>query len=118
MTEFNGHWFPIIFSDKCDGCAKTGNPRCVEYCSTGVFAIKGVKAVVVHPEKCLSGCSACTSVCHGKAIQFPRRRSYFNADFSKREKDESFRKVVCPKCKKIYWTDRKTDLCIDCDNQI
>jgi len=27
------------------------------------------------------------------------------------------RKVTCPDCGLIYWTNRKTDLCIDCDKK-
>jgi NAD-dependent dihydropyrimidine dehydrogenase PreA subunit len=118
MIESNGPWFPIIFSDKCDGCAKTGNPRCVEYCSNDVFAFQGGKAVVLHPEKCLSGCSACESVCHAKAIQFPRRTSSFNVNARGPDREDMIRKTVCPKCKKTYWTNRKTDVCFDCENQI
>ena len=27
------------------------------------------------------------------------------------------RKVTCPDCGLIYWTNRKTDLCIDCEKK-
>ena len=27
------------------------------------------------------------------------------------------RKVTCPGCGLVYWTNRKTDLCVDCENK-
>jgi len=48
LSEFDGPWFPIIFSDKCDGCAKIGKPRCVEFCPNGVFMFQDGKAVVAY----------------------------------------------------------------------
>ena len=117
LAYAEGPWFPIIFSDECDGCAKTGKPRCIEFCSNSVFAIAEGKAVVVHPEKCLSGCSACESVCHARAIQFPRRALSFNANLSRHDKG-LLRKAVCPNCKKTFWTNRENDVCFDCENTV
>ncbi len=28
-----------------------------------------------------------------------------------------FRKVTCPKCGLVYWTNRQTDLCNECENK-
>ncbi len=29
-----------------------------------------------------------------------------------------FRKVTCPGCTLVYWTNRKTDLCPDCEKKV
>ena len=42
-------WYPTIFPEKCDGCAPYGKPRCLEYCTNGVFAFIDGKAVVANP---------------------------------------------------------------------
>ncbi len=31
--------------------------------------------------------------------------------------DTDLRKVTCPNCGLVYWTNRKTDLCIDCEDK-
>jgi len=51
----SGSWFPTIVSDKCDGCMKTGKPRCIEFCPNGVFLFQEEKAVVAYPTKCGNG---------------------------------------------------------------
>ena len=33
------------------------------------------------------------------------------------QKIGDLRKVTCPACKLVYWTNRATDLCIDCDKK-
>jgi len=115
----NGPWFPIIFSDKCDGCAKTGKPRCVEFCPNNVYTFENGKAVVANPANCgkdcgIANCSACAPLCHNRAISFPMKEA---VPLQPAKVDSTFRRAVCPKCKKQYWTDRKTDLCMDCENQ-
>jgi len=108
-----GPWFPVIFSDKCDGCAKTGKPRCVEFCPNGVFAFQDGKAIVAHPDKCVNGCIACEFICHKKAISFPQRISAFG---SVTPNDKGLlRKTVCVKCGKNFWTNRDIDICMDCE---
>lgn len=37
----------------------------------------------------------------------PRRKTWMS----------SFRKVTCPGCGFQYWTNRKTDLCVDCEKK-
>lgn len=115
MADSAGPWFPIIFSDKCDGCAKTGNPRCVEFCPNEVFEIRDGKAIVAQPLKCMRGCTACEPVCHKKAISFPRRTTAFNQ--AKEEDKGLLRRTVCEKCGKSYWTNREIDVCTDCENK-
>jgi len=34
------------------------------------------------------------------------------------EKESSLRKVTCPTCGKVYWTNRKVDICFDCEKGI
>jgi NAD-dependent dihydropyrimidine dehydrogenase PreA subunit len=64
----DGPWFPTINSDECDGCAKTGKPRCIEFCPNNVFTFKDGKAEVTNPASCGVGsgtfhCSACAPLC-------------------------------------------------------
>jgi len=33
------------------------------------------------------------------------------------KKHSSLRKVTCPSCGKVYWTNRDTDLCFDCEKK-
>ncbi|HTY73968.1 MAG TPA: hypothetical protein VMD05_00190 [Candidatus Nanoarchaeia archaeon] len=115
---YNGPWFPTIYSDKCDGCAKTGKPRCVEFCSNGVFELVNEKAVVAYPAKCGAGiktfhCSACAPLCHKKAIVFPSSNTSLG---QAREQDKGMvRETKCRACGKKYWTNREKDICFDCD---
>lgn len=32
-------------------------------------------------------------------------------------KKSSLRHLTCPGCGRVYWTNRKTDLCIDCERR-
>lgn len=122
LANHDGPWFPTIFSDKCDGCAKTGKPRCVEFCPNGVFEMKEGKATVVHPAKCGGGCStlhctACASLCHKRAIVFP---SSFTSGCCppKGEGDKGMlRKTTCEVCGKQYWTNRESNVCFDCESK-
>jgi len=107
-------WFPIIFSDKCDGCGNTGKPRCVEYCPNGVYAFQEGKVVVAHPTKCVKGCSACAPLCHKKAISFPSRNTSYAQ--VKDEDKGMIRKTTCTVCGKQYWTNRESDVCFDCES--
>ena len=118
LTNTNGPWFPIIISDKCDGCAKTGKPRCVEFCPNDVFAFENGKAVVVNPANCgkdcsIPNCSACAPLCHNRAISFPSK----NAMYSQVARDDQglIRKTTCKVCGKQYLTNMETDVCFDCD---
>ena len=106
-------WFPRIFSDKCDGCAKTGTPRCVEFCQHGVFTFQEGKAQVAQPLNCVNGCNACQSLCHSKAITFPKPANAQNIP-----KDKGMiRKTVCSGCGKTFWTNRESNFCFDCKNK-
>jgi NAD-dependent dihydropyrimidine dehydrogenase PreA subunit len=108
-------WYPTIFPEKCDGCAPYGKPRCVEYCPNGVFAFIDGKAVVANPHKCVSGCTACEPLCHKKAITFPKPQ-YVTSPMKTGEKG-LLRKTTCKKCGKVFWTNRESDLCFDCESK-
>ena len=99
----------------CDGCTKSGKPRCVEFCPNGVFTFQNRKAVVAYPAKCANGCTACAPLCHNKAISFPGR----NVGYSQvvREDKDLLRKTTCKVCGKQYWTNRASDICFDCESQ-
>jgi len=119
LVDTDGPWFPIIFSEKCDRCAGTGKPRCVEFCPNGVFTIEDGKAIVAYPAKCGGDCStihcsACAPLCHNKAISFPIGAGH-DAKLMASEKKDLIRKTTCEACKKQYWTNRKDDICFDCE---
>ncbi len=116
LANNNYPWFPIIFSDKCDGCAKTGKPRCVEFCPNGVFTFLEGKAVVTYPAKCGGGystlrCSACAPLCHKRAISFPSKNSAFSQVVQ--DNKDLIRKTICKVCGKSFWTNREDDVCFD-----
>jgi NAD-dependent dihydropyrimidine dehydrogenase PreA subunit len=113
MVDAFGTWYPTVFPEKCDGCIKFGKPRCVEFCPNGVFRFQDGKAVVAYPHKCVNGCTACEPLCHKKAISFPRRLTAFTP--VKPEDKGLLRKTVCVKCGKTYWTNKETDICMDCE---
>jgi len=118
QIRMSGSWFPTIFSDKCDGCMKTGKPRCVEFCPNGVFIFKTGISVVANPANCgkdcsIPNCSACAPLCHNKAISFPSETAIHTQDV--KDKKALLRKTTCEVCGKLYWTDRETDVCFDCE---
>jgi NAD-dependent dihydropyrimidine dehydrogenase PreA subunit len=115
MATSCGVWYPTIFPEKCDGCAKIGRARCVEFCPHGVFAFQDGKAIVANPHKCVSGCTACEPLCHNKAISFPKRESALA--IVKFEEKGLLRKVKCIKCGKTFWTNKQTDVCFDCEGK-
>ncbi len=115
-----GPWFPTIFADKCDGCVKTGKPRCVEFCPNGVFEFKDGKAVVAYPAKCGGGsstlrCTACAPLCHKRAIVFPSSFTSSCCQPKEEGNKDMFRKTTCEVCGKQYWTNRKSNICFDCE---
>ncbi|MEM3549806.1 MAG: hypothetical protein QXN87_02900 [Candidatus Bathyarchaeia archaeon] len=107
-------WYPTIFPEKCDGCAPYEAPRCVEYCPNGVFAFKNGKAMVANPYKCVNGCTACEPLCHKKAISFPKPQ--FTPTLIKTEEKGLIRKTRCEKCGKVFWTNRNSNICLDCES--
>ncbi len=112
-----GPWFPMIISEKCDGCAKTGHPRCVEFCPNDVFELQEGKAVAVNPANCgknvsASHCSACAPLCHSRAIVFPSKTEIHS---EMKDDNKLIRKTTCKACGKQHWTNRKTDVCFDCE---
>ena len=118
--DSDGTWFPTIYSDKCDGCAKNGKPRCVEFCPHGVFEFKNGKAIVAYPVKCGGGCatvhcSACAPVCHKKAIAFPSGSVSFSQ--AKGEGKDMLWKATCKVCGKQYWTNNYRNICFDCETK-
>lgn len=62
-------WFPMLDETLCDGCDK-----CLEFCSSGVYAKRDNGVVyVVQPMNCVVGCDACARLCPHGAITFPPR---------------------------------------------
>ena len=116
----DGPWFPIIYSDKCDGCSKTGKPRCIEFCPNDVFTFNDGKAIVANPAKCGGGCttlrcSACAPLCHRRAISFPAKNTgYLNVT---EDKKGLIRKTTCSVCGKQYWTNSDNAVCFDCETE-
>lgn len=122
LTNYEGPWFPMIFSEKCDGCAKTGKPRCVEFCPNGVFEMKEGKAIVAFPAKCGDGystrhCSACAPLCHEKAIVFPSSFTSSCCQPKGEGGSDMLRKTNCEICGKQYWTNRERNVCFDCESK-
>jgi NAD-dependent dihydropyrimidine dehydrogenase PreA subunit len=115
MATSSMPWYPTIFPEKCDGCAPFDKPKCVEFCPNGVFTFEGGKAVVAYPLKCVSGCTACEPLCHKKAITFPKREFAF-APVKSGDKG-LLRKTTCVKCGKNFWTNRETNICMDCESK-
>ena len=108
----NRPWFPTIHSDKCDGCK--GAYKCVNYCPNGVLEIRDEKAFVISPLSSIYGCSACAGLCPKDAIIFPSKE----AVYSSTKKTSLLHGVVCRGCGKRFSTDRDTQYCFDCENQI
>jgi NAD-dependent dihydropyrimidine dehydrogenase PreA subunit len=115
MANVGGTWYPAVFTDKCDGCAKFGKPRCVEFCPNGVLEFREGKAVVALPLKCVYLCRGCEPLCHKKAINFPKLGS--ESSLATLRDKGLIRKTVCEKCGKTFWTNRETDICMDCENK-
>ncbi len=119
----SGPWFPIIFSDKCDGCAKTGKPRCMAFCPKGVFDFEDGKAIVAHPDRCGGSgtpfhCSACAPLCSKRAIVFPSSlTSSCCSPKGEEVKKDLIRKTTCTVCGKQYSTNRITNICFDCEKK-
>lgn len=110
-----GSWFPIIYTDRCNGCIGLEKPRCVQYCPNGVFSLKDKLVIVTNPHKCIDLCNSCEPVCPKKAIAFPKKTS--TAIKIKNMKKNLIRKTKCIVCGKIYWTNRETDICYDCERK-
>ncbi len=122
MADGSGPWFPIIFADKCDGCAKTGKPRCVEFCPNKVFTFKDGKAEVTNPAKCGVGsstvhCSACAPLCSKKAIVFPSSPSLSCCSPRGESSKDLVWKTKCRVCGKTYWTNSSRNICFDCESK-
>ncbi|MGQ9744176.1 MAG: ATP-binding protein [Candidatus Bathycorpusculaceae bacterium] len=115
MTGQAGLWYPTIFPEKCNGCEGLETPRCIQFCPNNVFEIYDGKAVVMRPQNCVYGCISCESVCPKKAIKFPQRMtSMMHVEV----KDKGLlHKVKCKICGKVFWTNRETDICMDCEKR-
>ena len=105
----NRPWFPMIYSDKCDGCK--GAYKCVNFCPHGVLEIRDDKVFVVNPSGCIYGCSTCADLCPKDAILFPSREAFYRLS----RKQSLLHRVVCKGCGKQFLTDRETEYCFDCD---
>ena len=61
-------WFPVLDYDRCTSCK-----QCVSFCPFGVYDVSAEDQVrVAHPEKCKNNCPACSRMCPGTAIIFPK----------------------------------------------
>jgi len=62
-------WFPMLDETRCDGCDK-----CLQFCSSGVFAKRDNDVVYVAQRlRCVVGCDVCARLCPHKAMAFPPR---------------------------------------------
>jgi len=105
-------WFPIIYSEKCDGCK--GTYKCVNFCPHGVLEVREGKAFVANPLGCVSSCSVCAGFCPSNAIIFPSKEESFRSI----KKESWLHKVTCKSCGKEFLTDRETEYCFDCKNRL
>ncbi|MEM0049534.1 MAG: ferredoxin family protein [Candidatus Bathyarchaeia archaeon] len=115
MTKVCAPWYPTIFPEKCDGCLRFGEPRCIKFCPHGVYSFIDGKAVVANPQNCIYGCVACESVCPKKAILFPQRTPLGQ---SFRRDKCLLKRVKCEGCGKIFLTNKDTNLCLDCRRKL
>ncbi|MEM2578288.1 MAG: 4Fe-4S dicluster domain-containing protein, partial [Candidatus Bathyarchaeia archaeon] len=92
-------WYPTIFPDKCDGCIKFNEARCVKFCPHNVFGIRDGKVIVVNPQNCIYGCVACEYVCPRRAIAFPMRAA--TRQVAQRDKG-LLKRVKCRRGGKIF----------------
>lgn len=115
MQSKTGIWFPTVFPDRCDGCAKYEAPRCIKFCQNEVFELKDGKVLAVKPYNCVYGCSACEPVCPKKAIIFPMKETISTQ--TQHKDKELLHKITCGMCGKIFFTNREADVCMDCESK-
>ena len=61
-------WYPVIDYERCTACK-----QCVSFCPFGVYEASGDDRVrVAHPQNCKNLCPACSRMCPGTAIIFPK----------------------------------------------
>jgi hypothetical protein len=105
------------FSDICDGCAKTGKPRWVEFCPNGVFLFQDGNALVAYPTKCGNGCS--TLAAQRVYLFAIKRQLAFHRKFRERANGERRQRFASKdhlqSMRKQYWINRETDVCFDCE---
>jgi NAD-dependent dihydropyrimidine dehydrogenase PreA subunit len=88
-----GSWFPIIYTDRCNGCLGLEKPRCVQYCPNGVFSLKDKLVIVTNPHKCIDLCNSCEPVCLKKSDSLPKKDIYCYQDKKHEEKPYKKNKV-------------------------
>ena len=60
-------WYPVVDLSRCKHCGS-----CAQFCLFGVYALEdGGKVRVASPDRCKSGCPACSRICPEGAIMFP-----------------------------------------------
>jgi Pyruvate/2-oxoacid:ferredoxin oxidoreductase delta subunit len=60
-------WYPVIDCSRCVNCK-----QCMQFCLFGVYSLDASGAVrVASPDRCKTGCPACSRICPRGAIMFP-----------------------------------------------
>jgi len=109
-------WHPVIFPDRCDGCQSLGTPKCIAFCRRDVYAILDGGAIVLNPQNCRDGCTACRPICPHGAIEFPMDTG------SARTKDkawtEGLKQLTCRQCGRVFWSENQRETCYDCSAKV
>jgi NAD-dependent dihydropyrimidine dehydrogenase PreA subunit len=105
-------WYPVVFPDRCDGCQSLETPKCIAYCQHEVFAILDDKVIVIKPQNCIYGCTACRPVCPHDAIEFPLDQGFGKA--KDKAWTEGLKQLTCRQCGRVFWSETQRDTCYDC----
>jgi Pyruvate/2-oxoacid:ferredoxin oxidoreductase delta subunit len=60
-------WYPVVDGSRCVHCQ-----HCLQFCLFGVYELDAEEKVTVgNPDRCKTGCPACSRICPQSAIMFP-----------------------------------------------
>ena len=60
-------WYPVVDGSRCVHCQ-----HCLQFCLFGVYELDAEQKVTVgNPDRCKTGCPACSRICPQSAIMFP-----------------------------------------------